>query len=88
MRLYNLVTEILSFVEVFYFFLATSVEERPWRLTQSPDTGRNERLRGEGDQIKFIDLGFQRWQVCTELKYQVPSMGMTENKLALVSFTR
>ena len=24
---------------------------------------RSERLRGEGDQIKFIDLGFERWQV-------------------------
>ena len=22
-----------------------------------------ERLRGEKDQIKFIDLGFERWQV-------------------------
>ena len=23
----------------------------------------SERLRGEGDQIKFADLGFERWQV-------------------------
>ena len=23
----------------------------------------DERLRGERDQIKFIDLGFERWQV-------------------------
>ena len=23
----------------------------------------NEKLRGERDQIKFIDLGFERWQV-------------------------
>ena len=23
----------------------------------------SERLRGEGDQIKFIDLRFERWQV-------------------------
>ena len=23
----------------------------------------SERLRGEGDQVKFIDLGFERWQV-------------------------
>ena len=23
----------------------------------------SERLRGERDQIKFIDLGFERWQV-------------------------
>ena len=24
---------------------------------------KSERLRGERDQIKFIDLGFERWQV-------------------------
>ena len=24
---------------------------------------RSERLRGERDQIKFIDIGFERWQV-------------------------
>ena len=24
---------------------------------------RSERLRGERDQIKFIDLGFERWQI-------------------------
>ena len=24
---------------------------------------RSERLRGERDEIKFIDLGFERWQV-------------------------
>ena len=24
---------------------------------------RGEKLRGERDQIKFIDLGFERWQV-------------------------
>ena len=24
---------------------------------------KSKRLRGEGDQIKFIDLGFERWQV-------------------------
>ena len=24
---------------------------------------RSKRLRGERDQIKFIDLGFERWQV-------------------------
>ena len=24
----------------------------------------NERIKVERDQIKFIDLGFERWQVC------------------------
>ena len=28
----------------------------------------SERLRGEGDQIKFIDLGFERWQVVESRK--------------------
>ena len=30
---------------------------RQWKKEES------ERLRGDGDQIKFIDLGFERWQV-------------------------
>ena len=33
-------------------YKASTMEER-----------KNERLRGERDQIKFIDLGFERWQV-------------------------
>ena len=28
----------------------------------------SERLRGERDQIKFIDLGFERWQVVRLMK--------------------
>ena len=30
---------------------------QPWKKED------NERLRGEGYHIKFIDLGFERWQV-------------------------
>ena len=50
------------------YFFASYVEERPWWLIQSPNKGRkkkeeSERLRGERDQIKFIDLKFERWQV-------------------------
>ena len=30
---------------------------------QQSKTEENERLRGERDQIKFIDLRFERWQV-------------------------
>ena len=30
---------------------------KQWKKEES------DRLRGEGDQIKFIDLGFERWQV-------------------------
>ena len=40
------------------------VEERPWRPLQSHNKtkkGESERLRGEGDQIKVIDLKFERW---------------------------
>ena len=28
----------------------------------------SERLRGEGDQIKFIDLGFESWQVVRSMQ--------------------
>ena len=31
--------------------------------TQQEEKGESERLRGERDQIKFIDLGFEIWQV-------------------------
>ena len=40
--------------------------ERPWWPKQSPKQRKqegSERLRVERDQIKFIDLGFERWQV-------------------------
>ena len=30
---------------------------------QQRNKERSERIRGEGDQIKFIDLRFERWQV-------------------------
>ena len=43
------------------------VRERPWWPTQSSNKERNkeesERLRGERDQIKLIDLRFEKWQV-------------------------
>ena len=32
-------------------------------MLQQRKKEESERLRGERDQIKFIDLGFQRWQV-------------------------
>ena len=39
-----------------------------WQPIQCPNKGRkkkeeSERLRGERDHIKFIDLGFERWQI-------------------------
>ena len=38
--------------------------ERPWWLIQKEwKKGESKRLRGEGDQIKFIHLRFERWQV-------------------------
>ena len=39
-------------------FLLSSVEERPWWPIQSLNKGKkeSERLRGERDQVKFIDL--------------------------------
>ena len=37
--------------------MATYSKPRQWKKEES------ERLRGEEDKIKFIDLGFERWQV-------------------------
>ena len=42
------------------------VGERPWWPIQSPSSGRKkkvERLRGEGDNIQFIDPRFEKRQV-------------------------
>ena len=40
------------------------VGERPWWPIQSPNNVREKKsLRGERDQIKFIDLRFEIWQV-------------------------
>ena len=38
----------------------------------------SERLRGERDQIKFIDLGFERWQV---VRFMNAKEGKTFHKL-------
>ena len=32
-------------------------------MPQQRKKEESERLRGERDQIKFIDLGFERWQI-------------------------
>ena len=32
-------------------------------MPQQRKKEKSERLRGERDKIKFIDLGFERWQV-------------------------
>ena len=34
-----------------------------YTMPQPRKKEESERLRGERDQIKFIDLGFERWQV-------------------------
>ena len=43
----------------------SDVEERPWWPIQSPNKEKEEsgRLRGGRDQIKFINLRFERLQV-------------------------
>ena len=33
-----------------------------YKMPQQRKKGESERLRGERDQTKFIDLGFERWQ--------------------------
>ena len=37
--------------------MATYIKPQQWKKEES------EKLRGEGDQIKFIDLRFERWQI-------------------------
>ena len=40
------------------------VGEKPWGgLYEAPTKEESERLRGEGDQVKFIDFRFERGQV-------------------------
>ena len=34
-------------------------------LYEAPTKEKSERLRGDGDKIKFIDLQFERWQDVT-----------------------
>ena len=34
-----------------------------YKASTKEERREGERLRGEGDQIKFIDLRFERWQV-------------------------
>ena len=34
-----------------------------YKMPQQRKKEESERLRGERDQIKFADLGFERWQV-------------------------
>ena len=48
---------------MYIYLLVNYVGKRPWRPIQSPAKEEgSERLRGEKDQIKFIDLRFERWQ--------------------------
>ena len=49
-----------------YVFLVSYVEERPRWPEKSPNKEtkkESEMLREERDQMKFIDLRFERWQV-------------------------
>ena len=46
------------------FHLVSYVGEGHGGLYKAPKRKKgSERLRGEGDQIKFIDLRFKRWQI-------------------------
>ena len=46
-----------------FSFLVSYVEEKPWTKPQQRKIEESKRLRGERDQIKSIDLRFERWQV-------------------------
>ena len=47
-------------------------------MPQQRKKEESERLRGERDQIKFIDLGFERWQV---VRFTKARGGRTFHKL-------
>ena len=51
----------------FFFFFSESCWGKAMLAYTMPQQRkkkeRSERLRGERDKIKFIDLGFERWQV-------------------------
>ena len=47
-------------------------------LYKSPTKKERERLRGEGDQIKSIDFGIERWQV---VSFRKARKGKTCHKL-------
>ena len=55
-----------------YFFSVNAVEERPWWPIKSPKNGRKKGQvkRRERDQIKFIALRFERWQVVNSGKQE------------------
>ena len=45
------------------------VEERPWwPKPQQRRKEESEMLRGEGDQIKFVDVRFERWKIVGLMK--------------------
>ena len=61
----NLGCGSLPFTDFFFIFLVSYVGERPWWPIQSPNKIKKEEiesLRGERDQIKFIDPRFERYE--------------------------
>ena len=64
-KLVNLaLIKLIRIDKVLYFFVASYVRKRLWRPIQSPtmDERRKQTAkRRERDQIKFIDLRFERW---------------------------
>ena len=54
----------LFFLRNFFFFSELCWGKAMVAYTMPQQgTKKSERLRGERDQIKFIDLGFERWQI-------------------------
>ena len=49
-----------------------------YTMPQQRKKEESERLRGERDRIKFIDLGFERWQV---VRFRKQEEGKTLEKL-------
>ena len=64
-------------------FLVNYVEEgNKYEAPNNRKNEENERLRGAGDQIKFIDLRFERWQVVglSELCWEKATVANTKHQ--------
>ena len=49
--------------DITFFLLVTYVGERAWWHIESPKKEEREKLRGEEDEIKFVDLRLERGKV-------------------------
>ena len=82
--------ELLSEVS-FFVFLVSYVGAKPWWPIQSPteeERRKRKAKKRESDQIKFIDLRFEKWQVVrfrkAGRKQEVPQIAYSCDELCFV----